>query len=129
MQRIKEIAGQLDTLAGDMQQAGIDTRFVESVEHQAHAVAGMMRMPGRSVSPSGAAPPAIPAPRAAAPRSALPGAQSPAPRMPRADLPPALARQPAPEAARNDASTSNPSLAALSALDTLALAQKLALFS
>ncbi len=131
MQRVKEIAGQLETLSGEMREAGVDPRFPESVDHQARAVAGMMRGPGRSVIPTKPE-----AARVAALPTALPGVEArrleptvgnappasvapPQVRMPRAELPPSLAR-PASDDSR---------LAALSALDGLALAEKLALFS
>lgn len=134
MQRVKEIAGQLETLSSEMREAGVDPRFPESVDHQARAVAGMMRGPAR-----GALPPRPEPARVAAPQAALPPVEAPEPdpvvapivahveasatlspvRMPRAELPPSLARP----------ASGDPRLAALSALDGLTLAKKLALFS
>ena len=130
MQRVKEIAGQLGTLSGEMRGAGVDPRFSESVDHQARAVAGMMRGPGRAAVPARPEPPRVEAaaPAALAPPSPAPAeppfAAPPTPvRMPRAELPASLTRPGA------DVATDDPRLAALSALDGLALAKKLALFS
>lgn len=126
MQRVKEIAGQLETLSGEMRVAGVDPRFPDSVDHQARAVAGMMRGPGRPAVPARPEPPRVEAPMLAALAPPPPSPAEPAfaalpasVRMPKADLPASLAR-PAPD---------DPRLAALSALDGLALAKKLALFS
>lgn len=123
IQRVKDIAGQLDALAGDMRDNGVPERYWSATEMQARAVAGMMRN----------APPV---------KSALPDKAGPAippalPRMPRADLPPALAPRadpPAPaappvERAGTRAAQDDPRLAILSGLDSLPLAKKLALFS
>ena len=130
MQRVKEIAGQLETLSGEMREAGVDPRFPDSVDHQARAVAGMMRGPGRAAVPARPEPSRVEAAKQAAlaPPSSAPAetafAAPPAPvRMPRAELPASLTRP------RVDAAPDDPRLAALSALDGLALAKKLALFS
>ena len=128
MQRIKEIAAQIETVSSEMREAGVDGRFSDALDHQARAVAGMMRSPARGTVPSRPEPlrveapsPPLAAPAAAVSTSALP----PAPRrMPRADLPVALTRPAGAERAHDD-----PRLAALSALDGLALAKKLSLFS
>lgn len=148
MQRIKEIAAQLDGLSAEMRDAGIDPRFPEAVEHQARAVNGMMRGPGQAPSlpprATTAQPPRFPASRPALPQAAPsdgppdgdarsvvappatrradpePPPATAAVRLPRADLPPGLER---------DATKADPRLAALSALDGLSLAKKLALFS
>ena len=52
MQRIKEIACQLDVLSGDMRSAGVDERFASAVEKEARAVAGMLRGPARPLNAS-----------------------------------------------------------------------------
>ena len=115
IQRIKEIAGQLDGLSEDMREEGVEERFVASVALQARAVSGMMR--------GGPVPKAVAPPDAGAlKRSELNLSEQPAPvRMPRADLP---ATFPAPVAGQPD-----PRLAALSGFDGLTLAKKLAVFS
>ena len=142
MQRIKEIAAQLEGVSADMRDAGIDPRFAEAVDHQARAIAGMMRGPARGVLPprSEAAkvglPPASPLrveasePGAARALAALDPVAIPAPaavpapvRMPRAELPASLSRPTA------GVSVEDPRLEALSALDGLPLAKKLTLFS
>ncbi len=125
MQRVKEIAGQLETLSVEMREAGVDARFPDSVDHQARAVAGMMRGPARAVVPSRPEPPRVEAPAPASlappPSPVEPAVAAPAVplRISRAELPASLA-PPVPD---------DPRLAALSALDGLALAKKLALFS
>ncbi len=125
MQRVKEIAAQLEIVSSEMREAGVEGRFSDALDHQARAVAGMMRGPGRGAVPPRPetlrveAPPAPATPAPAASTSALPPA-----RMPRADLPAALARPAGAGRASDD-----PRLAALSALDGLALAKKLSLFS
>ena len=143
MQRIKEIAAQLDTVSGEMRDAGVDPRFPEAVDHQARAVAGMLRGPGRGALPStsepspkfGPSPKSEPARvEARRPPPQIPAAPSeplayeaapprPPVRMPRAELPASLTRS----AGETDAD--DPRLAAMSSLDGLTLAQKLALFS
>lgn len=111
VQRIKEVASQLDTMAGDMREAGIDAHFVTAVDLQARAVAGMMR---------GATPvarDALPAKEVERPASVP--APPVIPRMP----PAALATPP------SGAPLEDPRLAVLSGLDGLTLAEKLALFA
>lgn len=115
IQRIKEIAGQLDGLARDMRDDGIEDRHWTAVDLQARAVAGLMR---------GATPP----------KPALPPVEAraegaPVARLPRADLPPALTTAPRADPLTRSESREDPRLAALSGLDSLTLAQKLALFS
>lgn len=130
MQRVKEIAAQLETLAGEMREADVDPRFRESVELQARAVAGMMRGPGRGALPSKpdvvrvAAAKTLPPAEASEPMVEAEATRADAPvpppvRLPRADLPASFMRQ----------GPDDPRLAALSALDGLPLAEKLALFS
>jgi hypothetical protein len=111
VQRIKEIAEQLDGLARDMRGDGVADRHWSAVEHQSRAVSGLMRSatPPR---PAAASIEARPEPAEVVPR--------PGPRLPRAELPPSLA--PGVEPA-------DPRLDALSGLDGLTLAKKLALFS
>ena len=133
IQRIKEIAGHLDGLSQEMREEGIEARFAAAVEDQARAVSGMMRSaaPARPVGPPIAEPKAetVLAPAAL--------------RMPRANLPLSLATPPSVAAraattplettsGKTAAATSSgddPRLAALSALDRLPLAKKLAVFS
>ena len=123
MQRIREVAAQLEAVSSEMRDAGIDSRFPEAIDHQARAVAGMMRGPARGTLPSRAHTQAAPPEPAAAAAPEVPSAPAAPARMPRAGLPPSLSR-PMPEAAPDD-----PRLRALSALDGLTLAKKLALFS
>lgn len=128
MQRVKEIAGQLETLSSDMDAAGIDPRFREAVDHQARAVAGMMRGPGRGAVASRPEPPRVDAPSPA--RHALSSAYAEAapPAWPQPSRPQAeLAHGPAPR--QSGIAADDPRLAVLSALDGLSLAKKLALFS
>ncbi len=105
IQRIKEVAGALDAIAGDMRVAGLDERFAGAVEGQARAVAGMMR----------GGPP-------------KPAVSTPAAQSLRADLP-ASSPTPAPQPATGNASAVDRRLAVLSDLDRLSLAEKLALFT
>ncbi len=125
VQRIKEIAEQLDGLARDMRQDEVDDRHWGAVEHQARAVAGLMR----SATPVKATPQAIEArPEPPQPASLSPPAKQtqPSPRLPRADLPAALAARVEPGVTA--APPPDPRLALLSGLDGLTLAKKLALF-
>ncbi len=134
MQRIKEIAAQLEIVSSEMRKAGVEHRFSDALDHQARAVAGMMRGPGRGAVPPRpeslrveAPPPAAPAPAASTSAATTPAASPlvmPPMRMPRADLPAALARPAGAGRASDDLR-----LAVLSALDGLALAKKLSLFS
>ncbi len=132
VQRIKEIAEQLDELARDMRKDGVGDRHWSAVEHQSRAVSGLMR----SATPVKAAPSSIdarPEP-SAKPLAAAPLAVAPAPpagvRLPRAELPAALAGQrPEPAPSAPGAPQTDPRLALLSGLDSLTLAKKLALFS
>ena len=155
IQRIKEIAGQLGDVASEMREAGVEDHFVAAVDLQARAVSGMMRnasptrealptqatrlptqatrlpgatSPARDVSPAGDvslagdAQPPLPLGQTTIPADAT-RVPAPMPRMPRADLPALLAVTP-PAAAIDD-----PRLAALSGLDGMPLAKKLAMFS
>ena len=121
VQRIKEIAEQLDGLARDMRKDGVEDRHWTAVEHQSRAVSGLMR----SAAPARSAAPPIEARLEPAPLPATPAAQ-PSPRLPRADLPATLMahHKPAPSPAPAD-----PRLALLSGLESLTLAKKLSLFS
>jgi hypothetical protein len=134
IQRIKEIAGSLESLAEEMHEAEVDERFCRAVGGQAKAVAGMMRgAPPRSL-----APPAAPRPTASASPEALAASPEAAaaaserrplatpPRMPRANLPSSLAGRPGLAAPLPE---TDPRLAVLSGLDGLTLAQKLSLFT
>ena len=116
VQRIKEIAGHLDVLGRDMREDGLEDRYWSAVDHQARAVAGLMR----SATPGKPMPPPI----EARPEPEAPKAVQPPPlKLPRADLPPALSPRVEP------AAPADPRLAALSGLDSLPLAKKVALFS
>ena len=146
IQRIKEVAGQLGDVAGEMREAGVEDHFVAAVDLQARAVAGMMRSaaPTRealqaretlprdallardaaAAPPRLAAQPALPSGHTTIPSDAT-RVPAPMPRLPRADLAPMVAAgTPAPGADFED-----PRLAALSGLDGMTLAKKLAMFS
>lgn len=122
IQRIKEIAGQLDGLARNMRDDDIEDRYWTAVDLQARAVMGLMR----SATPT---------------KPALPPAEErtetvPVARLPRA-VPAPLAPRSDPEADPRHSSghpvpvptSEDPRLTALSGLDSLTLAKKLALFS
>ena len=120
IQRIKEIAGQLDEAAHAMRDDGVDTRHWTAVDNQARAVAALMR----------SATPAKPMPRPSAPTQL--GAGAYAPRLPNAAPPSPVAAAPTTEVARSEATvvpTQAARLAALSRLDSLTLTEKLALFA
>ena len=122
IQRIKEVAAQLEDVSRDMRDEGVESRFVEAVELQARAVSGMMRGASSAKAP---VPEKIAGPLAAQP---TPSRLTPSVmRMPRANLPASLAPIPTPPASGPE--TADPRLAALSELDGLPLAKKLAAFS
>lgn len=128
MQRIKEIAGQLHGTADDMRAAGVAPRLVDAVDLQARAVGGLMRnpvpaaptreaLPERAmVDNAGSEPVAAPP---VAPERVV-SVAPPAPEQPAAVAP---RTEPAVELRADD-----PRLAALSGLDRLSFADKLALF-
>lgn len=118
MQRIKEIAAQLEGLSDAMREGGVDPRFPDAIDVQARAVAGMLRSPNREPLPSRAG-----AARLAEPREAvtLP-AQAPPPSAA------SLAADPVREEASLAGKTADARLALLAELDALPLAEKLALF-
>jgi hypothetical protein len=112
VQRIKEIGGQLEGLASIMREDGIEAHFCEVVELQARAVAGLMRTGTMTAKPE----PSLarlqqPAPPAAQPRADAPRRLPHVNELPLAPPPP------------------DPRLEALSGLDSLPLAKKLALFT
>jgi hypothetical protein len=109
IERIKEIAAQLEGTARDMREAGTGEQFCEAVDLQARAVAGLMRT-GPVPKPAAPTAPAIGAPVKANLMKPLTAAIPVAPR-------------PAPAAAHD------PRLQILSGLDRLSLAQKTALFT
>ena len=145
MQRIKEIAGQLDMLSMDMREAGVDERYAAAVEKEARAVSGMMRGPAQ--------------PRATLGTSALPRSVRPAPVQagePRPDPPQtgspqhgspqrgSLQAAPITDRPRSEptgrpggdeisglgrSNSDDPRLVALAGLDDLPLAEKLVLFA
>lgn len=113
MQRIKEISGQLNGTAEEMRAAGVAERFADAVDHQARAVAGLMRntappVPARETQPERAVtPPPLPP---------VPVVEGRAPAPPVAVAPPPVEPP------------DDPRLATLSGLDRLSFADKLALF-
>ena len=111
MQRIKEVAGQLDRLSIDMRAAGVDEHYAAAVEKEARAVSGMLR--GPTLPRDSGAQPSLPRTEAAPPRPAIPAARPAPPVAP----------------AVRAISPSDPRLTALSELDQLSLAEKLALFA
>ncbi len=135
IQRIKDIAGQMDGLARDMRDAGVDERFCDAADLQARAVAGMMR---NTV-------PARPAPAEALPRvssrttppvAAQAPVQPPEPALvvsrveePMAPPVESFATPREQPADAPIAPAQDPRRAALSGFDDLPLAKKLALFS
>ena len=120
MQRIKEVAGQLDMLSIDMRAAGVDERYAAAVEKEARAVSGMLRGPAlpRASQPS----------LSNSPPKNLPDTKPSAPPAPRPAIPIARPAPPDPAAVRAP-SPDDPRLAALSELDELSLSEKLALFA
>jgi hypothetical protein len=116
VQRIKEIGGQLEGLASIMREDGVEAHYCEVVELQARAVAGLMRT-GTMAMPE--APPARPEAPAPAIASSVPQARAEPRRLPHIDSKP-MPMAPAP---------TDPRLEALSGLDGLPLAKKLALFT
>jgi hypothetical protein len=111
VQRIKEIAGHLEGLAGIMREEGVEAHFSDVVELQARAVAGLMR-----TGPAAESKPARLDPPAPQTQAIVEPARPPEPRrLPRVDAHPAAGP--------------DPRLAALSGLDGLPLAKKLALFT
>ncbi len=149
IQRIKEIAGTLDGIAGQLRDAGVDERYAQAVEGQARAVSGMLR----GATPVAKSPAATPAALSAqsSPAQSSPSPSSPVqptmrePRpaaggsppvrwLPRADLPAPLAPpSSAPPLSTEDrgvlVAQDDPRLTLLSGLDGLSLAAKLALFT
>lgn len=104
IQRIKEIAAQLEETGREMRESGAGERFCQAVDLQARAVAGLMRTgPAPKASQPGA--PAIAAPLAKPRETAIPAV------------------------AQSGAAARDPRLQILSGLDRLSLAQKTALFS
>ena len=96
IQRIKEIAGSLGAVAGEMRAAGLEDHFVEAVDAQARAVSGMMRAATPSLGgtrtidnrPALGAPPSEPTPTDTQAAVPMP------PRLPRAELPASLCGAP-----------------------------------
>jgi hypothetical protein len=115
IQRIKEIAAQLDAVAGHMRDAGVSERFVDAVDLQGRAVAGLMRGATLTGNRPGGREAPIP--------------EVPPPRMPRADLPASLSGTPTEPRTPPVVPVDDPRRAALSGLDGMTLAEKLALFS
>ena len=108
MQRVKEIAGQLDMLSIDLREAGVDERFAAAVEKQARAVSGMMR--GAPVTK-----PAAPMAKQTAPLAVTAA--------------PVQALEPRALAPSREIAPDDPRLALLADLDALPFAEKLALFA
>ena len=130
MQRIKEVAGQLDMLSYEMREAGVDERFAAAVEKEARAVSGMMRGPGGVRPPSAALPP----PDVITPRPALRELPDPAVRASEVARESAVTRRarawPVPTSAREAQPPGEDArMAALAALDELPIAEKLVFFA
>ncbi len=143
MQRIKEIAGQLDMLSLDMREAGVDERFASAVEKEARAVSGMMRgttLPRPPAQVQSKAPQPVPTKPAAQMPAQVPAlvpppvpAEVPAIEVPpRAPAEPGAAASLAPPPAMSDTASvpaGDRRLAVLAGLDELPLRDKLALFA
>ena len=136
MQRIKDIAGQLDTISREMREAGVDERFAAAVEKEARAVAGMMRGPVPTAATATRAPAALRKPdtliAAPIPREPVDGAIATIHQS--AELASSAVMgsvttktiQPAPGSPH--LAGEDPRLARLEDLDRLSLAEKLVLF-
>jgi len=116
VQRLKEVAGHLDSLAAEMRAEGYDEDVCARIDAQARSVSGLLRLNAPS-------PPTQAAERIAAPAAA--------PKPAEASRPASLPLPPRPAAMRAYASQEgeDPRLAALARLDGLPMAEKLALFS
>lgn len=121
VQRLKEVAQQLDGLAAELRLQGQDAALCARIEAQARALGGLLRL---NSGPAPAVPPAETA-------QALPAQGHPRQSHPReASLPPAAPQFAQPQSAQAAPLTSaEERLAALARLDRLPLAEKLALFS
>lgn len=114
VQRLKDVAQQLDGLAADMRVQGHDETLCWRIESQARAVGGVLRLN---------APTAVPAERTrAALRSEAEAPQTVAP------PPPPLPAMSAVSSAAEPQNGPDPRLAGLARLDALPRAEKLALF-
>ncbi len=139
IQRIKEVAGTLEVIAGQLRVAGVDERHAEAVEEQARAVSGMLRGPASAAPRQASIPHASPlqaSPLQASPTQAsqqLPRVPAVPARLPRTDVPTRPAVAPSAgsltETRGTAAAQEDPRLAILSGLDSLPLAEKLALFT
>ncbi len=134
MQRIKEIAGQLDMLSMDMREAGIEERYAAAVEKEARAVSGMMRGPALPRAAPGAS--ALPrTPRVAVVQPVPPSSEPPQPDPPRAEGSTPTPQEPASLSRGGETSgfrsldADDARLDALAALDELPLSEKLILFA
>jgi hypothetical protein len=107
VQRLKDVAGELDGLVADMRLHGQDKALCARVEAQARALGGLLRLNASSAAPVGNAP------------------QAEAPRQPT----PIIAPLPAASASLPPQDRQDVRLAALARLDGLPIAEKLALFS
>lgn len=117
VQRLKEVTQQLDGLVEDMRAQGHDEALCARIEAQARAVSGVLRLNGPPSSQGGrlsaTTPPALPkAPEAAPTITARPMPAAPS------------STRPSDQSAAQD-----PRLAVLAGLDSLPMAEKLALFS
>lgn len=133
VQRLKEVAQQLDGLAAQMRVAGQDEGFCARIEAQARAVSGVLRLNGpaaptpapiaRETEPIPAPPRVLPAETEAQLRLApvLPPVAATPAALPADDRP----RMPE----RPQDSSQDARLAALARLDALPLSEKLALFN
>ena len=118
VQRLKDVAQQLNDLVADMRLQGYDETLCARIEAQARSVGGVLRLnaPTSALPASGAAEPL----RAAPPRARLNDLQSREPLAEQTTAPPL------PSAARQSGAATR--VAALARLDALPLAAKLALF-
>lgn len=125
IQRIQEVTAHLNDLSHDMREAGIGNNFIQAVELQARAVAGLVR---GGAAPAPAIPPRIERPGRtdAALPDAPPSAQVAPPRVSAERTKPDLPASHVPDPARQP--SSDPRLTILSPLDDLSFPQKLAVF-
>lgn len=125
VQRLKEVSQRLSSLATDMRANGIAETYCSDIDTQARAVAGLLRgAPQVKMEPSRATltPEFLPAQAArTAPETAVAK-----PALPAASLPPSLTSRPTPQA---EASSHSPDRGALTRLDRLSTAEKIAIFS
>jgi hypothetical protein len=137
VQRLKDVGGQLNGIAAEMRLLGNDADLCARIETQARALGGLIRLNGQT---SGQPPQAVaskphpvlpPAPAPVAASQPVPAPLPPAVApMVSAPIEPAAVSRPVPlVAALDDQSREEIRLTALARLDSLPLAEKLALFN